>query len=275
MPGGFMALDQGLPWLDGKDTEERLRAMTDYLVQVLEQLRYTLRNLGERNINGAEWEKISNKVVFTALGEEGATVINGGNITTGTIDASKVRVDHISADDITAGTLRADVVEVVNLNASNITNGDLDASVVTIVNLSAASLTGGTLTGIDISGGHIYGADVYGGKLRTAQNAAEDVWVKVGSKTGSPPVWGLLMGRSAAGQPDKELLAICDEGGDEVSIAAKEFTFLTTDAVQETVTAEGSWEFLQDVQLPAGSQYPTRTEVQAMIDASIAGLGGA
>lgn len=64
-------------------------------------------------------------VTVTALGTAGQTVINGGNITTGTL----------SADRIFGGTINGNNVSVINLNASNI--------------------NAGTLTGRAISGGSI------------------------------------------------------------------------------------------------------------------------
>jgi len=55
MPGAFAALDTNLPDLSGPEgTERKLRALEDYLVQLLEQLRYTLHNLSQDNFNTAE-----------------------------------------------------------------------------------------------------------------------------------------------------------------------------------------------------------------------------
>lgn len=58
MPGTFAALETGFPELEGKTTEQKLRALTDYLYQLLEQLRYTLRNLGEENFNPTDLQHI-------------------------------------------------------------------------------------------------------------------------------------------------------------------------------------------------------------------------
>lgn len=97
------------------------------------------------------------KGVITAesLSTAGSTTINGANITTGTIDASKVSVTNLSASNIVSGTLSASRISggtldasqitVSNLSASSITSGTLNASKVTISNLSASSITSGTL----------------------------------------------------------------------------------------------------------------------------------
>ena len=68
------------------------------------------------------------------------TIIDGGHIVTGTIDAS--------------------MVNVVNLNASNITTGTLDASLIRAGSIDAKLITTGTLSAIDISGVNIEGSTI-------------------------------------------------------------------------------------------------------------------
>ena len=53
---------------------------------------------------------------------------NASFIDAGTLDASKITVQHLSASSIDTGTLDASVVSVTNLNASNITTGSFTAS---------------------------------------------------------------------------------------------------------------------------------------------------
>ena len=71
------------------------------------------------------------------LAQSGATVINGSNITTGTIDASKVNVTNINANNITSGTI------------------------------SCSKLSGGTISGQKISGGTISGSTISGSTITT------------------------------------------------------------------------------------------------------------
>ena len=75
------------------------------------------------------------------LSETGSTVINGSNITTGTINGSLVNVTNINASNITGGTINGNNVNVTNLNASNITGGTL----------SASKISGGTISASNIS----------------------------------------------------------------------------------------------------------------------------
>ena len=66
-------------------------------------------------------------VTFTNLSTDGQTSINGGNITTGTIDAGVVNVTNLDASNITSGTIDASDISVTNIDASNITTGTLSA----------------------------------------------------------------------------------------------------------------------------------------------------
>jgi len=85
---------------------------------------------------------------------ETLTVIDGGKITTGTIDASVVTVANLTATNITTGTLNVDRITAGSIVASkvgsdltdsNITSIDFDN--ITATNISADNITAGTLTG--------------------------------------------------------------------------------------------------------------------------------
>ena len=62
---------------------------------------------------------LSGYVTFTNLSTSGQTTIDGGNITTGTIDASVVTVSNIDADNITAGTIQ----DAAGKNSWNLNTG--------------------------------------------------------------------------------------------------------------------------------------------------------
>ena len=87
---------------------------------------------------------LSGYVTVSSL-QNGTTTVDGGCITTGTIDASDVSIINLDADNITAGTL----------SASYISGGTLDCSLITVSNLSASSITSGTMSANRISGGTI------------------------------------------------------------------------------------------------------------------------
>ena len=69
---------------------------------------------------------------FTDLATGGRTTINGSNITTGTIDASRATITNINASNITGGTINGTNVNIQNLNSSNITNGTLSSGSINI-----------------------------------------------------------------------------------------------------------------------------------------------
>lgn len=91
----------------------------------------------------------------SVLLDDTTTVIDGGNIITGTItsdlistdkiDANKIKVEdiQIKAAQIKSGTI--DTARIPNLSAGKITSGTLDASKVTVSNLSAESIKSGDI----------------------------------------------------------------------------------------------------------------------------------
>jgi len=99
MPGTLSNADINFPTFEGS-TEKQLKDVESYLYMLLENLRYSLANIGTENMNSDELDKIikmsakqidlTGYVTFNALEEEGQTIINGSNITTGTISADRL-----------------------------------------------------------------------------------------------------------------------------------------------------------------------------------------
>ena len=209
MPGGIASIDTSFPDLSGKSEREQVQTLVSYLYTLLENLRYILGNLGEENINDAEYKKITNAAVFTALGEEGATVINGGNISTGTINANLIK---------------------------------------------AGELSGITIRGVDIYGAKYHDEDGDCVLDLTSTNANYNLLFGTGNLTGANFAFGIhydpVNGPSIMYLGNREILRASPWG--------------------PAVYASGEWVFDSDISLPANSTYPTTTEVQAMIDASLA-----
>ena len=119
------------------------------------------------------------------------TVIDGGHITTGTIDASIVNVTNLNASNINSGTLSADMIAansitvakltgsitgglsnsweinltngtmtIGNISADNITTGTLNAETIAVTNLNADNITAGTLNVARIENGSITGSKI-------------------------------------------------------------------------------------------------------------------
>lgn len=61
MPSNLLTADTSFPQLtDKQSNSEKFSVLTNYLYMLLEQLRYTLANLGQSNFNETEFEKIAN-----------------------------------------------------------------------------------------------------------------------------------------------------------------------------------------------------------------------
>lgn len=70
-------------------------------------------------------------VTFRNLGTAGETTIDGGNITTGSINADLIKT----------GKLNADLIQTGSLNASLITTGELNADIITVGTLNADKIS--------------------------------------------------------------------------------------------------------------------------------------
>lgn len=63
MPGSLFSADTSFPQLDGRQsTEEKFSIITNYLYMLLEQLRYSLSNLGRENFNDTAFQDIANLI---------------------------------------------------------------------------------------------------------------------------------------------------------------------------------------------------------------------
>lgn len=96
MPGNILTADTSFPDLEGKgSTEEKLKAISGYLYMLLEQLRYTLANLGEDNFNSAELDNIGKVITgpLTVRVEETEKGVAQISITVGGIQSTVQDLD--------------------------------------------------------------------------------------------------------------------------------------------------------------------------------------
>jgi len=66
MPGNLLHGNLQIPALEG-DTQKDIKTILNYLYQLQEQLRYTMRNIGEENFNEDELERLSVKITGGAI----------------------------------------------------------------------------------------------------------------------------------------------------------------------------------------------------------------
>ena len=177
------SVNKSIKQLKGKQAEliqtvdELSATLTDFEEQTESQFRQTASEIqtkvSQTDFNGntvaslinqtattiaieAEKLDLSGYVTISALGTAGETVINGSNITTGYINADRIRggtidgdtitVRNLSADSITTGTLNGQTVDMTNINASNITSGILNGNTIPLTNLNANNISNGTLS---------------------------------------------------------------------------------------------------------------------------------
>lgn len=103
---------------------------------------------------------MSGLVKFTDLSGKGTTEINGANITTGTLDASKVNVTNLNADNIKSGTISTSILGSDVITTKNFSAQKINADNITTGTLSCDRLKGGTINGQTISGGTISGSKI-------------------------------------------------------------------------------------------------------------------
>jgi len=163
------------------------------------------------------------------------TIIDGGNITTGTIDASVVNVSNINADNISVGTIDAD-----RIGASSITANKLNVTSLTAVSTSTGNLnvdgtltvqSGGSIQGsnysFDDTGGTIAGWIIDSGTLKSNASGARielnetDNRVSIFDAVGEKAVMGYLDGldkNSGSGQWGSSNYGFWAKNGDELVI---------------------------------------------------------
>ena len=115
MPTAFSQFDQSFHAMEGRDTDAKLRAVQDYLYQLLEQLRYILNNLTPDNFNEQEVSGWAGETIVKPIHAEITDVEQGLvtliDATAGEINAS---VQGIYAAEWTSGFpyYAADIVKV-------------------------------------------------------------------------------------------------------------------------------------------------------------------
>ena len=121
MPGAFASLDTGFPNLSGNgSTDDKLRAIQDYLYQLLEQLRYSMNNLGAENFNENSLKEITDKITEPIKAE--IVDVERGLTTLIEITAEGVRLDvrkDYAAEWTSANSRKYYVGDVVKVTASD------------------------------------------------------------------------------------------------------------------------------------------------------------
>lgn len=178
MPGNILSADSNFPNLSEMQTDsEKIRAIQDYLYMLLEQLRYTMANLGVQNFNQTEFEDIANiitepvyaqlkdaegNIAALQLQAEGLTLRiqdAEGNISSLTQTVHGMRLEVTNGDSSSTISLTADGASIssqVIRFSGMVTFDDLEGSGTTTIN--GDNISTGTISAIDIDGCYITGS---------------------------------------------------------------------------------------------------------------------
>lgn len=122
MPGSFLTADTSMPDLSkAGSTEEKLEMIQNYLYMLLENLRYTLRNLDpSENFNASAVDKWADQLVVKHID---ASSIDARTIVTNTFITNEMYAEYGAIADLTVDTLRTDYTKAqryLNGDTSNI-----------------------------------------------------------------------------------------------------------------------------------------------------------
>lgn len=141
MPGGISLLDTGFPSFTGaQSTQEQVDSILNYLYQVMEQLRYTMNNLGEENFNTMALSDIGESIVGPLRVSVTDVAENQGKL--------QVQADGISAS-VSGVEGRVTLVEQ-NLAGLHITSHGSTTSI-TGVGIHTGTITGSYIEGSTFS----------------------------------------------------------------------------------------------------------------------------
>lgn len=93
-----MSEEPRYPETEGKNLQQRVAALEDYIVNLHRYIRYALGHIDANNMTPKTAKEFTGNVKFSDLAEPGKTEINGSNIKTGTIEAIDIRGCDIESE---------------------------------------------------------------------------------------------------------------------------------------------------------------------------------
>ena len=190
MPGSILNADTNFPNLEGKTNEEKFQLISNYLYMLLEQLRYTLNNLGENNWNEEEMTALKSGITKESVKQVvgGLEITAENNGMSSTIKLSSGEVDVSSAQvNITGAVTFSDLSGngTTTINGANIKTGYLSADRVsggTLQGVVVKSADYDSYTGVQIENGRVtVSSDPEGAKVQGTlkyDTANDRVWLQ-------------------------------------------------------------------------------------------------
>ena len=274
MPSSLQTLDTAFPKIDDhQTTEENFNQVVNYLYMLLENLRYTLGNLGEDNFNDTELDSIGKLItepVWARIADDEGN-IHTLNVTAENLLSQVSDLDgNLSALQQTAGTLSTRVsngegsvstlAQTVNGFSLSVSNGTSSSTIKlmsgsTVISSKTIQFTGGvvfksdlstngstTINGSNITTGtinacNVNGVNVTGCTIKGSRyyNTGGTTWMEVGKDLNGVDndVYAMYIANSV--YHNTGIFGIYNGDSGFVTLNGKGFNFLLSDAISKTV----------------------------------------
>ena len=274
MPSSLQTLDTAFPKIDDhQTTEENFNQVVNYLYMLLENLRYTLGNLGEDNFNDAELDSIGKLITepVWARIEDGEGNIHTLNVTAqnllsqvsdldGNISSLQQTAETLSSRITTADGKISTLTQTVNGFSLSVSNGTSSSTIKlmsgsTVISSKTIQFTGGvvfksdlstkgstTINGSNITTGtinacNVNGVNVTGCTIKGSRyyNTGGTTWMEVGKDLNGVDndVYAMYIANSV--YSDTGIFGIYNGDSGFVTLNGKGFNFLLSDAISNTV----------------------------------------
>lgn len=169
MPSNFLTADTSFPDLSGnKSTNEKFEQLSSYLFMLLEQLRYSMANLGQENFNEKEFEDVATiirKPVIAALDDQEGRITSLSLL----VNGLSLSVDNGSTSSTISIVSNGVAISSQTIRFSGLVSfSDLRTKGSTVIN--GSNITTGTISAITVSA-----CDIESSVFRTTLSSAGDV----------------------------------------------------------------------------------------------------
>lgn len=172
MPSNLMFADASFPKIEvGEDPQESIRKIQNYLFMLLEQLRYTLQNLGEGNFNDAEMQAYFKKL--------SADLIVAQTVISNTVITNELYADYGAIADLTVDKLRTDYKRAQKYLAGDTSQLDYISIHDEEISFITATTDGTQAQQMEVSGRKFWWRDKGRTQMTSEQDTGDPVMVYV------------------------------------------------------------------------------------------------
>lgn len=172
MPSNLMFADASFPKIEqGEDPQASIRKIQNYLFMLLEQLRYTLQNLGEGNFNSADMEAYVKRLA--------AGLVVADTIISNTFITNELYAQYGSIADLTVDKLRTDYRRALKYLAGDTSQLDYIYIHDETISFITATTDGGTREQLNVDGRRFWWTDGDKTQMTSEKNTGIPVYVYV------------------------------------------------------------------------------------------------